>query len=75
MQEKLPEPVKDKAARTASQARAKAAQAAQVWQDKAPEPVRARTAQGARVAQDNRGLLLAAGAALAVAWLVCRRKD
>ncbi|MET9915439.1 hypothetical protein ABZZ74_54240, partial [Streptomyces sp. NPDC006476] len=70
-----PDPVKDKAAQAAGQARAKAAQAGQVWHDKAPVPVQHTTAQGARLARDNRNLLLAAAGAAVLVWLACRRKE
>ncbi|MFB7509196.1 hypothetical protein ACFC0P_38315, partial [Streptomyces broussonetiae] len=73
VQDKLPEPVKDKATQAAGQVRAKAAEAGQLWQEKAPEPVRAKTSQAAQAARGNRLLLAAAGAAVAV-WLVCRRR-
>ncbi|MFE5402693.1 DUF3618 domain-containing protein [Streptomyces sp. NPDC056580] len=67
VQEKLPDPVREQAAQVAGQA-------GQVWEEKVPEPVRARTAQGARMARDNRGLVLAAAGAVTVLWLMCRRK-
>ncbi|MEV6113004.1 DUF3618 domain-containing protein [Streptomyces sp. NPDC052109] len=63
VQDKLPDPVKGKAA-----------QAGQLWQDKAPESVQQRTAQGARMARENRNLLLAAAGVAVVAWMVCRRR-
>jgi hypothetical protein len=73
VQDKLPDPVKDKAAQAAEQARAKATQAAHLLQEKAPEPVRNKAAQGAQMARDNRTLLLAAAAGAVLVWLTCRR--
>ncbi|MFK8907542.1 DUF3618 domain-containing protein [Streptomyces sp. YS-3] len=73
-QEKVPDPVKDKASQAAERARATAAQAGRLWHDTAPEPVQHKTAQGARMARDNRTLLLAAAGAAVLVWLACRRK-
>ncbi|MFE4583639.1 hypothetical protein [Streptomyces chartreusis] len=70
----MPVPVKDKANQAAGQARLKTAQAGQLWQDKAPEPVRQKTAQGARMARENRTLLLATTGAAALMWLAARRR-
>ncbi len=70
----MPDPGKSKAAQAAEQARAKAAQAGQLWQDKAPEPVRHTTSEGVRLARDNRSVLLAAARAVVVVWLACRRR-
>ncbi|MFJ3621805.1 DUF3618 domain-containing protein [Streptomyces iakyrus] len=61
VQDKLPDPVKDKAAHTADQARARTVQVGRLLREKAPEPVRRKAAQGARAARDDRALLLAAG--------------
>jgi hypothetical protein len=74
VQDKLPEPVKDKAAAAAQQVKAKADQAGQVWHDKAPEPVRDKAHQGAQAAKDNRTVLIAAGSVAVVAWLLLRRR-
>ncbi|CAL9344856.1 MULTISPECIES: DUF3618 domain-containing protein [Streptomyces] len=63
VEEKLPEPVKQKGAAAAQGAKEKAAQAEQVWQDKAPEQVR-----------DHRAALLAGAGALIVAVLLIRRR-
>jgi hypothetical protein len=73
VQDKLPDPVKDKAAHAAEQARAKTARAGHLLQEKAPEPVRQKAAQGARAARDNRTVLLAAAVGAALVWLACRR--
>ncbi|MFD7705439.1 DUF3618 domain-containing protein [Streptomyces caelestis] len=72
-QDRLPDPVKDKAVQAAEQARAKAVRAGRMWQDKAPEPVRRKTAQGARLARDNRKALLVATGMTVMVWLACRR--
>ena len=65
VEEKLPEPVKQKGAAAAQGAKYQAAQAEQVWQDTAPQQVR-----------DHRAALLAgAGAgAVLVACLLIRRR-
>ncbi|CAL9350533.1 DUF3618 domain-containing protein [Streptomyces sp. NPDC057838] len=63
VEEKLPEPVKQKGAAAAQGAKEKAAQAEQVWQDKAPQQVR-----------DHRTALLAGAGALVVAFLLIRRR-
>ncbi|MER8224363.1 DUF3618 domain-containing protein [Streptomyces sp. NPDC094143] len=60
--QKLPEPVRQKGAAAAQGAKGKAAQAEQVWQDKAPQRVR-----------DHRTALLAGAGALVVAVLLLRR--
>lgn len=62
LQDKLPGPLKDKAALAAQQVKTQTAQAEQLWQDKAPAPVR-----------DRRSPLLAAGAALIIACVLLRR--
>ncbi|WOT39988.1 DUF3618 domain-containing protein [Streptomyces coeruleorubidus] len=72
VQDKLPDPVKDKATAAAEQVKAKAGQAGQVWQDKAPEPVRAKAQQGARAARANRTVLIAVGSVAVAAWLLRR---
>ncbi|MGW5616496.1 DUF3618 domain-containing protein [Streptomyces sp. NPDC003877] len=64
VEEKLPEPVKQKGAAAAQGARQKAAQAEQIWRDKAPEQVR-----------DHRAALLAGAGALVVALLLIRRRS
>ncbi|MFB8249931.1 hypothetical protein ACFC5X_33435 [Streptomyces sp. NPDC055952] len=74
VQDKLPDPVKDKAVQAAGQVRAKAARAGRLIQDRAPEPVRAQAAQGAQLARDNRTLLLAAAGAGVGLWLLRRTK-
>ncbi|MDT0469147.1 hypothetical protein [Streptomyces gibsoniae] len=56
------------------QARAEAAQAGQVWEERAPEPVRQKAAQGAQLARGNRELLLAAAGATVVVCLAWRRR-
>ncbi|MFG2359979.1 hypothetical protein [Streptomyces sp. NPDC048521] len=66
--------MKDQAAQATEQARAKAAQAGRLWQDKAPEPVQQKTAQGARMVRDNRNLLLTVAGVAVVAWMACRRR-
>ncbi|MEU0175090.1 DUF3618 domain-containing protein [Streptomyces massasporeus] len=63
VEEKLPEPVKQKGAVAAQGAKEKAAQAEQVWQDKAPQQVR-----------DHRAALLAGAGAVLVACLLIRRR-
>ncbi|MET9394510.1 DUF3618 domain-containing protein [Streptomyces sp. NPDC006624] len=63
VEEKLPEPLKQKGAAAAEEAKAKAAQAEKVWQDKAPQQVR-----------DHRGALLAGASAALVAILLIRRR-
>jgi DNA anti-recombination protein RmuC len=63
VEEKLPEPVKQKGAAAAQGAKEKAAQAEQVWQDKAPQQLR-----------DHRAALLAGAGALLVACLLIRRR-
>ncbi|MEU7723002.1 DUF3618 domain-containing protein [Streptomyces tibetensis] len=63
VEEKLPEPVKEKGAAAAEGAKEKAAQAEQVWQDKAPQSVR-----------DHRAALLAGAGAVVVACLLIRRR-
>ncbi|WP_438305931.1 DUF3618 domain-containing protein [Streptomyces sp. HUAS TT11] len=71
LEDKLPVPVKDRTARAIDQSRAVATQ---LWQDKAPEPMQQKTAQGARMARDNRSLLLAAAGVALMAWLAGRRR-
>ncbi|MFJ4366692.1 DUF3618 domain-containing protein [Streptomyces chartreusis] len=66
--------VKEQATVKAGELKAKAADLKHQAQDKAPEPVRQKTAQGARVARDNRTLLLAATGAATLVWLACRRR-
>lgn len=56
------------------QVRDKAAQAGGVWEEKAPEPLRQHAAQGARLARENRALIVAAVGAVAVVWLVSRHR-
>ncbi|MEU1003014.1 DUF3618 domain-containing protein [Streptomyces tibetensis] len=63
VEEKLPEPVKQKGAAAAQGAKEKAAQAEQVWQEKAPQQVR-----------DHRAALLAGAGAVLVACLLIRRR-
>lgn len=70
LEDKLPAPVKDRTAQAIGQSRAVATH---LWQDKAPEPVQQKTAQGARIARDNRNLLLATAGVALTAWLVGRR--
>ncbi|MFF1285626.1 hypothetical protein ACFVY4_33685 [Streptomyces sp. NPDC058299] len=50
----------------------KAAEASRLWEEKVPEPVRAKAAKGARLARDNRTLVLAVAGAAAALWLTCR---
>ncbi|MET7608382.1 DUF3618 domain-containing protein [Streptomyces avermitilis] len=74
VQDKLPDPVKDKATAAAEQVKAKAGQAGQVWQDKAPEPVRAKAHQGVEAARANRTALIVVGSVAVAAWLLLRRR-
>ncbi|MGW0337005.1 DUF3618 domain-containing protein [Streptomyces sp. NPDC003011] len=74
VQEKLPDPVKEKAAVAAQQVKAKADQAGQLWQDKAPQPVRDKAQYGAQAARDNRTVLIVAGSVAVAAWLLLRRR-
>ncbi|KUL68987.1 MULTISPECIES: DUF3618 domain-containing protein [unclassified Streptomyces] len=46
-----------------------------LWQDKAPRPVQDRAAQGARMAREHRGLLVAVAAFGACVWLMRHGKD
>ncbi|MFF1407663.1 hypothetical protein [Streptomyces sp. NPDC058294] len=52
----------------------KAAEASRLWEEKVPEPVRAKAAKGARLARDNRTLVLAVAGAAAALWFTCRRR-
>ncbi|MFE5190356.1 DUF3618 domain-containing protein [Streptomyces sp. NPDC056628] len=49
--------------------------AGQLWQEKAPRPVQDKAAQGARLAREHRGLLMAAAAVGVCVWLVRRRTN
>ncbi|PRH77865.1 hypothetical protein C6N75_17725 [Streptomyces solincola] len=73
IQDRTPDPVKDKAAVAAEQIRAKAAQATDLLQEKAPEPVRQKAAEGVRMARENRTLLLTAAGVVVLVWLAARR--
>ncbi|MGW7658801.1 DUF3618 domain-containing protein, partial [Streptomyces sp. NPDC054756] len=46
-----------------------------LWQEKAPWPVQDKAAQGARMAREHRGLLVAAAALGACVWLMRHRKN
>jgi hypothetical protein len=75
VQDKLPEPVKDKCSAAAHHVKTTAGQAAHLMQDKAPEPVRHTAERGARAARDNRTTLLVAGGVAVTAWLLLRRRS
>ncbi|MFD5814180.1 DUF3618 domain-containing protein [Streptomyces sp. NPDC127038] len=74
VQDKVPGPVRDGAAQAVGQVRSKAAQAGDMWQEKAPEPLRRQTAQGARLARENRTLVLAAAGTAVIIWLAARHR-
>ncbi|MEU5315052.1 DUF3618 domain-containing protein [Streptomyces sp. NPDC021562] len=65
--------LKEQAAAKAGELRAKAVDVAHQTQERLPEPVRDRTVQGARLAQDNRKVLLTVAGAAVVVWMACRR--
>ncbi|MEU3985395.1 DUF3618 domain-containing protein [Streptomyces sp. NPDC026672] len=73
-QDKLADPVKDKAAHAAEGARVKAARAGKLWEEKAPDPIRRTTALGLRLVRGNPRVLLGVAGVGAVVWLACRRK-
>lgn len=73
VQNKLPDPVKEKAALAVEQARGGAAQAGRMWEEKAPASLQQRTAQAAQLAREHRTLLLAAAAGVALLWLTRRK--
>ncbi|MFF3420056.1 hypothetical protein ACFYW9_36110 [Streptomyces sp. NPDC002698] len=74
IQDKLPDPVKEKAAQAAGHARAAAAQAGRMWEEKTPQSLQDKTAQYAHQARDNRTALLVAAAGVAVLSLARRRR-
>ncbi|MFG2717734.1 DUF3618 domain-containing protein [Streptomyces sp. NPDC048416] len=77
VQDKVPDPVKDKAARAAGVARTAVAQAGRVGEETdleaSPDAARHTLARAGRAARDHRALLLAAGGATVVVWLAYRR--
>ncbi|MEU8788296.1 DUF3618 domain-containing protein [Streptomyces sp. NPDC048643] len=70
VQDRLPVPVKEKAVQAAGQARAVAARAGRMWEEKAPASLQQTTARSARLARDNRTVLVTAVAGVTVLWLV-----
>ncbi|MFE9401730.1 DUF3618 domain-containing protein [Streptomyces sp. NPDC006530] len=71
VQEKLPAPVKERAAAAGEQL---SASAGRLWRDKAPDAVRDRVARGARSAREHSTVLFAVAGATG-AWLLLRRRD
>ncbi|MGW2787945.1 DUF3618 domain-containing protein [Streptomyces populi] len=73
-QDKLPDPVKEKAARAAGYARATGAKAGRMWDHKAPEPLKQKATQYTHRASNNRNALLVAASGITVLWLVTRSR-
>ncbi|MFF8537526.1 DUF3618 domain-containing protein [Streptomyces sp. SAS_267] len=71
--DKLPGSVKDKAAQASGRVRVTAGQAGRMWEERAPVPLRQTAARSARLARDNRTVLLVAAAGVTVLWLAGRR--
>ncbi|MEU2421025.1 DUF3618 domain-containing protein [Streptomyces sp. NPDC007851] len=67
--------LKEQAALKAGELKTKAARAGRTWQDRAPESVRRTAARGARLARDDRKVLLAVAGATVVVWVACRRVE
>ncbi|MFD6294691.1 DUF3618 domain-containing protein [Streptomyces sp. NPDC060235] len=72
VQNKVPDPVKKKAAPATGQARTAVAQAGRMWEEKAPASLQQRTAQSAQMAREHRTFLLAGAAGVALLWLARR---
>ncbi|MEU0456828.1 DUF3618 domain-containing protein [Streptomyces sp. NPDC006129] len=83
VEEKLPDPVKEKGAAAAHGAKEKAAHVAHAVEEKLPEPMRQKAAQAEQAWQDkapqpvrdHRAALLAGAGAALVAWLLIRRRN
>ncbi|MFD6826928.1 DUF3618 domain-containing protein [Streptomyces sp. NPDC060085] len=74
VQDKLPSQAKERAAQAVGQARAAAAGAGRMWEEKAPTSLQDTTVQYAQRARDNRTVLLVAAAGVIVLCLAARRR-
>ncbi|MFJ1869243.1 hypothetical protein ACIOD1_32110 [Streptomyces sp. NPDC088097] len=75
VQEKLPDPVREKTAQAAAQAWDTATRAGQYAVDKTPDPLLEKAGRAATVARANRTPLLAAGAVIVALSLVLVRRS